>query len=72
MIDGNMRALDRYEHGMVRHDHYESLFVSEMEAIIQQVEELANQARALVNHMEYEYNLDFSDQAKDMLSEAIR
>lgn len=31
-------ALDRYEQGMVRHDHYESVFMSEMKDIINGIE----------------------------------
>lgn len=71
-IDGNTHALNEYEKRVQRFDMIESLFNSELEPIIQQLEDLASQVKSLVTHFEDEYGLDFADDAREAVDEAMR
>lgn len=70
-IDGNLSALNAYEKRVQRFDMIESMFNSELEPIIQQLEDLASQVKNLVTHFEDEYGLDFSDDAREAVDQAM-
>jgi len=70
--DGNLHALNEYERRVQRFDMIESMFNSEMEPIIQELEQLVKQVKDIVTHFEDEYALDFNDDAMSILDEVIR
>jgi len=70
--DGNLHALNEYERRVQRFDMIESMFNSEMEPIIQELEQLVKQVKDIVTHFEDEYALDFNDDAMSIIDEVIR
>lgn len=72
MIDGNTHALSSYEKRVQRFDMIESMFNSDLEPLIQELERIGDEIKYLVKHYEDEHLLDFSDDAHEAMIEALR
>jgi hypothetical protein len=70
--DGNVRALEYEERSQLKKARIESLFNSNIEPILQELEDLARQVKNLVDDIEEDYGYDFGDEALEAITEAVR
>ena len=69
--DGNVRALESKERADLKQARIETLFNSEIEPILQELEDLVRQVKNIVNDIEEDYGYDFGDEALSAISEAV-
>ena len=67
MIDGNTSALNAYERRIQNFEHIESMFNTEIEPILDDIQQLVYKIKNLVTHYEDEYGFDFMDEAMSLI-----
>lgn len=69
MIDGNTAALNEYERKVDRFERIESMYQMESLAILEKMEEIADQLKHLAMHYEdeYGYEFDWKEDIKNVL-----